>query len=79
MSTSEQILDSLRRLPSSTLLDVLDGKGFTNVLMKGVRSLVPGQKLVGRAVTMRFVPSRPDLRAKVIGGSESAEYRAMEL
>ncbi|MBM3941071.1 MAG: hypothetical protein FJ318_09410 [SAR202 cluster bacterium] len=73
------ILKALAEIPSSTLLDVLDGKGYTNVQMRGVRSLVPGQKLVGRAVTMRFVPSRPDLRARVIGGTESAEYRAMEL
>ena len=35
--------------------------------------------MAGRAVTMRFVPSRPDFRAKVIGGTESAEYQAMEL
>ncbi len=73
------VLEALRQLPSSTLLDVLDGKGYTNVLMKGVRSLVPGTKLVGRAVTMRFVPSRPDWRARIIGGTGSAEYKAMEL
>lgn len=47
--------------------------------MRGVRFLVPGQTLVGRAVTMRYVPGRPDLRAKVIGGTQSAEYQAMEL
>ena len=72
-------LSALRDLSASAVLDVLDGMGYTNVQMKGVRSLVPGQRVVGRVVTMRYVPSRPDLRAKVIGGPDSAEYRAMEL
>lgn len=72
------ILDALRALPSSVCLDVLDGMGYVGAHIQGVHSLIPSQKLVGRAVTMRFVPSRPDLRAEVIGGTESAEYRAME-
>ena len=72
------ILDAMRALPSAVCLDVLDGMGYVGAQLQGVHSLIPGQKLVGRTVTMRFVPSRPDLRAEVIGGSESAEYRAME-
>lgn len=72
------ILDAMRALPSAVCLDVLDGMGYVGAQLQGVHSLISGQKLVGRAVTMRFVPSRPDLRAEVIGGAESAEYRAME-
>ena len=73
------ILEGLRQLPSAACLDVLDGLGYVNTQMREVVSMLPGQKLVGRAVTMRFVPSRPDLRAQVIGRTKSAEYRAMEL
>ena len=73
------ILQALRELPAAACLDVLDGMGYVNVQMQGVASLIPGQKTAGRAVTMRFVPSRPDLRAEVIGGPGSAEYRAMEV
>lgn len=79
MTDDGAILMALGTLPSAACLDVLDGMGYVNTQMRGVVSLIPGQKLVGRAVTMRFVPSRPDLRAEVIGGTESAEYRAMEL
>ena len=79
MGDDTELLRALRGLPAAAVLDVLDGMSYTNVQMRGVRSLVPGQRLVGRAVTMRYVPSRPDLRAKVIGGVDSAEYRAMEL
>ena len=75
----QAILTNLRALPSSTLLDVMDGLGNVNTQMRDVHSLLPTQKMVGRAVTMRYVPSRPDLRAKVIGGPDSAEYQAMEL
>ncbi len=75
----EQILTALRRLPASTLLDVMDAAGNTNCAMQGVVSLLPGQKLVGRAVTVRFVPSRPGERRRIIGGTDSAEYRALEL
>ncbi len=79
MTGDTAILEALRTLPSAACLDVLDGMGYVNVQMEGVVSLIPGQKLVGRAVTMRFVPFRPDLRKELIGGTESAEYRAMEL
>ena len=79
MANDDDILQALRELPSSTALDVLDGMGYVSTQMRGVRTMLPGQKLVGRAVTVRFVPSRPDLRAQVIGGTQSAEYRAMEL
>ena len=80
MNTADKdILTALEALPSSTLLDVMDGMGNINTQMRGVYSMISGQKMVGRAVTMRFVPSRPDLRAEVIGGADSAEYQAMEL
>jgi len=74
----QEILAALRRLPASTLLDAMDGMGNVNCMMRGVHNLLPGRKLAGRAVTMRFVPSRPDLRRQVIGGTGSAEYEAIE-
>ena len=79
MTNDASILDALRAVPSAACLDVLDGMGYVNTQMRGVVSMRAGQKLVGRAVTMRFVPSRPDLRQQLIGGAESAEYRAMDL
>jgi 5-oxopent-3-ene-1,2,5-tricarboxylate decarboxylase/2-hydroxyhepta-2,4-diene-1,7-dioate isomerase len=78
-SQTAKMLDALRAIPAAAVLDVLESMGYTNPQMVGVRSMYPGQRLVGRAVTMRFVPSRPDMRAEVIGGTDSAEYRAMEL
>ena len=59
MNTADKdILTALEALPSSTLLDVMDGMGNINTQMRGVYSMTPGQKMVGRAVTMR-VRSEP--------------------
>ena len=42
------------------------------------RPLTPGQKMAGRAVTVRFVPARPDIAADKPAGMESPEYDAFE-
>ena len=39
----------------------------------------PGLRLVARAITVRFVPARPDAMAEKPGGEESPEYAAFEL
>src|SRR5260370_2373211 len=40
---------------------VLPGKGFRNQYEDGFQVLQPGRKLVGRAVTVQFMPARPDI------------------
>ena len=50
MTGDTAILEALRTLPSAACLDALDGMGYVNAQMRGVVSLIPGQKLVGRAV-----------------------------
>ena len=42
------------------------------------RPLGKGMKMVGRAVTMRFVPQRPDIGLDKPGGMNSPEYEAFE-
>jgi 5-oxopent-3-ene-1,2,5-tricarboxylate decarboxylase/2-hydroxyhepta-2,4-diene-1,7-dioate isomerase len=46
-------------------------------LMRGVKPMTHGKTLVGRARTLRFVPSRPDLLKITRRGADSPEYRAM--
>ena len=46
--------------------------------MPNVRSMNPGARLVARAVTVRFVPARPDGVADKPPGEQSAEYVAFE-
>lgn len=79
MMENAQILAGLQKLSAAAILDVLDGQGYRNVQMAGVHSLLHGQKMVGRAITVRFLPTRPDMKNRIIGGAESAEYQAIEL
>jgi hypothetical protein len=37
-----------------------------------------GKKMAGRAVTVRFVPQRPDIAADKPAGMDSPEYDAFE-
>lgn len=73
------VLEALRAFSVATLVDALNRKGYRNAYMLGVRSLFPGQKLVGRAVTLRFLPNRPDLLEETRRGPDSPEYRAMDM
>lgn len=80
MSTvSDQVLSRFREIATPTIYDSLWVKGWPAAMVVGSRSLYPGRKLVGRAVTLRFVPQRPDLLADKPKGGESPEYQAMEL
>lgn len=45
--------------------------------MRGLKPFTPGKRLVGRAQTLRFIPSRPDLLKITRRGADSPEYRAM--
>jgi regulator of RNase E activity RraA len=49
-------------------------------MIHGARPVFPGQrKIVGRAVTLRFVYHRPDIQADKPKGEKSPEYVAFEL
>src|SRR5713226_9162321 len=73
------VLERLRQIPTPTIVDQLSRRGYTGMVLEGVRSLVPGQRLAGRAVTLRFVPVRADLRRDAGPRETTAEYRAMAL
>ncbi len=76
---SDETLEVLRGIPTQTLIDGLWVKGWPMSYVEGARPLQLGQKMAGRAVTLRFVPHRPDLVQDKPKGVESAEYVAIEL
>jgi regulator of RNase E activity RraA len=57
----DALLERARGLSSEEVFAVLPGKGFRNQYADGFQVLHPGMKLVGRAVTVEFMPHRPDL------------------
>jgi regulator of RNase E activity RraA len=76
---SDETLDTLKKIPTQTLIDGLWVKGWPMSYIEGARALQEGQHMAGRAVTLRFVPHRPDLVADKPKGDQSAEYVAIEL
>lgn len=75
----DETLEVLRNIPTQTLIDALWVKNWPMSMIEGARPLQPGQSMAGRAVTLRFVPHRPDLAADKPKGEHSAEYVAIEL
>ena len=84
--TPEHVLDeatcaALRRVNTTAVVDVLARNGFDAryTYMPDLQTMNPGLRLVARAITVRFLPSRPDADEEKPGGEESPEYAAFEL
>jgi len=76
---SDELLDKLATLSTQSLVDGLWVMGWPTAFIEGARPLKPGQKCAGRAVTLNFVPARPDIATDKPAGMESPEYEAFEL
>ena len=58
---SAETLERLRGVASATLSTQLFKLGFRNTYLSGLRPVCPGLRMVGEALTLRFVPGREDL------------------
>ena len=76
---SDKTLEVLRAIPTQTLIDAQWVKGWPMSYIEGAVPLQQGQHMAGRAVTLRFVPHRPDLVEDKPKGADSAEYVAIEM
>lgn len=56
-----ETLAILREVSIATLSAQLLKRGFAQLFLQGVRPLRPDLRLVGQAVTLRFIPAREDL------------------
>ncbi|GAA1059442.1 fumarylacetoacetate hydrolase family protein [Agromyces bracchium] len=76
-----ELTDGLRAQLSSvavaTLSVALRKRGYHDVFIEGVFANHPGDRIVGRARTLRFIPARPDLFASH-GGGYNAQKRAFD-
>ena len=75
---SDELLGKLGGLSTQALVDGLWVMGWPSAQIDGARALAPGMKCVGRAVTLNFVPARPDIAQDKPPGGESPEYEAFE-
>lgn len=75
---SDELLGRLGQLSTQALVDGLWVMGWPNSQIDGSRALHPSHKCVGRAVTLQFVPARPDIAQDKPPAGESPEYEAFE-
>ena len=72
IDVADEIIGRFRHVPVSTVYTGTIRNGFHPCYMRGVQNYTPGQKLVGRARTLRFLPPRVDLVAEIRGGVKGA-------
>ena len=83
-SVSDELLDRYRSISNATVLGQLLNRGYEKVYMLGVESLAKGRRMVGRAVTLQYLPSRPDLASIIATGkhgsgfNETPRWQALE-
>ena len=75
---SDELLAKLGTLSTQALVDGLWVMGWPSAQIDAARPLSPEMKCVGRAVTLNFVPARPDIAQDKPAGGNSPEYEAFE-
>ena len=73
--------ETLKSVTTATLTTILLKKGLRNVWMRGAAPCVgmePGERIVGRAFTLRFVPAREDLATPASWSSPISTRAAIE-
>jgi 2-keto-4-pentenoate hydratase/2-oxohepta-3-ene-1,7-dioic acid hydratase in catechol pathway/regulator of RNase E activity RraA len=73
----KRIEEGLRQVAVATLSAQLRGRGLSHMSIDGVRPTRPGDKMVGVAHTLRYLPLREDLFARY-GKGMNAQKRAIE-
>ncbi len=72
-----EIRERLSAVAVATISSQMRQRGYTDISFDNVKNLVPGQKIVGTAKTLRYIPHRPDL-FKAKGGGYNAQKRAID-
>jgi regulator of RNase E activity RraA len=58
---SDAQMEKLKSFPLEAVWQAVQALGYTNAHCSGLKSTRPNDKLVGRALTIRYLPRRPDL------------------
>ncbi len=68
-------LDELKTLQLEAIYDALGD--YQNNFVLGLQTTQPGQRIVGRALTVRYLPARPDLREALEELAEEGDYNRL--
>ena len=58
---TDELKAQLNKVSTATLTQQLQGRGIRNAYLSGLKPVVEGQRMVGYAHTLRYVPAREDL------------------
>src|ERR1043165_3714856 len=81
----EKLLRKMDGLSAEEIWAVLPGEKYNNQYEGDFRVLHPEKKLIGRAVTVQFMPTRPDIKepneadAKAKGLRDNSNQRALDV
>jgi regulator of RNase E activity RraA len=76
---SDAVFDILRKVTTATITSMLLRKGIRRCWMNGPKPLTPkGERIVGRAFTLRFLPVREDLATAESWGNPVSTRAAIE-
>jgi regulator of RNase E activity RraA len=73
----QRIFDKLRRCTLDSVWNGLSARGYGDQFIGGLRVIQPDHVMVGRALTLRLMPRRPDLEERVRGEGPYLVARAV--
>jgi 5-oxopent-3-ene-1,2,5-tricarboxylate decarboxylase / 2-hydroxyhepta-2,4-diene-1,7-dioate isomerase len=74
---TDRVREQLRHVSTPTVTSQLQRRGIRSTFLSGLRPIKEGQRMLGYAHTLRYVPLREDLQAQ-LGGGQNAQRRAVE-
>jgi 5-oxopent-3-ene-1,2,5-tricarboxylate decarboxylase/2-hydroxyhepta-2,4-diene-1,7-dioate isomerase len=77
VTLDDEVRRQLDGVSTATLSAQLQRRGIRNIFLSGLRPTRPGRRLLGYAFTLRYVPMREDLQAR-LGAGVNAQRRAVE-
>jgi regulator of RNase E activity RraA len=75
---SAEAFDKLKTVSTATLTSQLLKRGFRNTFMQGLYPLRPDLRMVGYALTVRYVPTREDLVDELYDNTRNVQRLAVE-
>lgn len=79
LTAADRVLfDKLARAPLESVWSQLESRGYEHCFIHELDALHPDRRLVGRARTMRYLPTRPDLREEIYAKRKQLNYVSAE-
>jgi regulator of RNase E activity RraA len=72
------LFDKLMRVGLESAWSLVTSEGYPQNFINELSPLKPNYRMVGRARTMRYLPNRKDIRAKLYGAGPQLNYKSAE-